>query len=76
MAHEENRSESDPMILELRTLLHDLCQPMTALQCRLELARMETEDEAAGRAMDEALAECDRLYSITEKMRHFLHSKL
>ena len=47
--------------------MHDLCQPLTALECRLYLATMETGERVADEtgemkdAIREAMVECQRL---------------
>jgi hypothetical protein len=41
--------------------LHDLCQPLTTLQCRLELAELTRTPEAYRQAVVLGLAECARL---------------
>ena len=52
--------------------LHDLCQPLTALQCRLFLATMAT---GAGRmdemeqAVADALKQCDRAIELVRAMQ-------
>ncbi len=55
--------------------LHDLCQPLTALQCRLEIAEMQ---QAAGDAPlspewhRECLKECRRMNLLMTSMRESL----
>ena len=56
-------------VQELSVMLHDLCQPLTALQCRLELAEMEGEEESMRRAIADSLTEYERLNGIAMWMR-------
>ena len=48
--------------------LHDLSQPLTALQCRLYLGTTETEPGAMEEALRESLIECER---VLRKMREW-----
>jgi hypothetical protein len=52
--------------------LHDLCQPLTALQCRLELARMLGHTEALEEAVHGGLEETRRMFEIIAHMRQRL----
>jgi signal transduction histidine kinase len=52
--------------------LHDLCQPLTTLQCRLELAGLVGTDEAYREAVRLALVECDRLLESVGSMREIV----
>ena len=57
---------------ELRQLskaLHDLCQPLTTLQCRLEMASVLGTDAAHREAVELGLRECTRLMDAVEQMR-------
>ena len=49
--------------------LHDLCQPLTALQCRLELGRMCGDEQSLMEAVEGALVETERLVQSVETMR-------
>lgn len=49
--------------------LHDLCQPLTTLQCRLEMAGVVGTDEAYREAVELGLAECSRLIDAVESLR-------
>jgi hypothetical protein len=49
--------------------LHDLCQPLTTLQCRLEVAKMQGTAEAYREAAELGLAECLRLSEAVGSMR-------
>ena len=45
----------------IKDALHDLCQPLTALECRLFLGLGETGEAEMRAAMKEAMAQCERL---------------
>jgi hypothetical protein len=49
--------------------LHDLCQPLTTLQCRLEMAQMMDTPEDYREAVRSGLAECVRLSAAVASMR-------
>ena len=49
--------------------LHDLCQPLTTLQCRLELASVVGTTEAYREAVELGLEECSRLMHAVGVMR-------
>ncbi len=56
--------------------LHDLCQPLTALQCRLFLATLAQGTERAGemeQAVADALKQCDRAIGLVREMQHRMH---
>jgi len=54
---------------ELEKELHDLCQPLTALQCRLELGQMCADEQSLMEAVEGALIETERLFQSVESMR-------
>jgi hypothetical protein len=57
---------------ELRRLnkaLHDLCQPLTTLQCRLEMAGVIGTEAAYREAVALGLGECSRLADAVEMLR-------
>ncbi len=54
--------------------LHHLCQPLTTLQCRLEIAGLIGTAEAYREAVDLGLAECARLVESVESMREILRT--
>ena len=49
--------------------LHDLCQPLTTLQCRLEMAQQIATPEAYRDAVDAGMIECARLSAVVNSMR-------
>lgn len=68
--------------MELETLrqlnhaLHDLCQPMTTLQCRLEMAGVVGTNQAYREAVDMGLAECSRLIDAVDAMRGMVRAAM
>jgi hypothetical protein len=48
---------------ELKREMHDLCQPLTSLQCRLELAQMMGDCESLKQAVDGALEDTQRMFA-------------
>ena len=52
--------------------LHDLCQPLTTLQCRLEVAQMIGSPEACREAIDLGMLECAQLYAAVGILRDIL----
>jgi hypothetical protein len=54
--------------------LHDLCQPLTTLQCRLELAGLVGTDEAYREAVRLALVECERVAESVGVMREIVRA--
>ena len=52
--------------------LHDLCQPLTALQCRLEMGRMLGQPGSLEEAVDESLEETRRMFEVIARIRQRL----
>lgn len=52
--------------------LHDLCQPLTALQCRLEIGRMPGHPGGLEEAVEGSLEETRRLFEIIARIRQRL----
>jgi hypothetical protein len=65
-----SRSEID--LEQSHAELHDLCQPLTALQCRLEVGRMQGHARALEEAVDGALEETRRMFKVITLMRQRL----
>jgi hypothetical protein len=55
--------------------LHDLCQPLTALQCRLEIGKMLGHDSALEEAVEGALEETRRMFEVIARMRQRLRKE-
>jgi C4-dicarboxylate-specific signal transduction histidine kinase len=52
--------------------LHDLCQPLTALQCRLEIGKMLGDAGSLEEAINGALEETRRMFEVIARMRQRL----
>jgi len=57
---------------QIAVALHELCQPLTTLQCSLEMAALTDTQEAYREAMEIGLSECRRLVASVESMREVL----
>lgn len=57
---------------QMDTALHQLCQPLTVLQCRLALGDLAEEPKAMKEAIRDALVECARLNQAVQGMRQIL----
>jgi hypothetical protein len=68
------RGLANAVLEELGKSLHNLCQPLTTLQCRLELAGVVGTMEAYREAVDVGLAECSRLMESVASMRAILQA--
>jgi signal transduction histidine kinase len=66
----ERIRESDKR--RLGDALHDLCQPVTTLQCGLEMAEIAGTPEAYREAVRQGLVDCARLFTLVGEMRHLL----
>jgi len=65
-----SRSEID--LEQSNVELHDLCQPLTALQCRLEMGRIVGGAEAFEEAVNGGLEETRRMFAVIGHMRQRL----
>jgi hypothetical protein len=57
---------------QMHAELHDLCQPLTVLQCRLEIGRMLGHEGALQEAIDGGLEETRRMFEVIARMRQRL----
>ena len=57
------------LLEQMHIELHDLCQPLTALQCQLEVGRMLGHDTALKEAVEGALHETQRMFDIVARIR-------
>jgi len=56
----------------MHSALHDLCQPLTALQCRLEMGRLAASGDGLREAVDGGLEETRRLFVAVARLRRCL----
>jgi hypothetical protein len=65
--------QADERFLEtMHEVLHGLCQPLTALQCKLGLGELSGEAAAMHEAICQALGECTRLNGAVATMRELV----
>ena len=69
----EGQSNGEEM-KEVGRALHDLCQPLTTLQCRLEIARMIGTAESYREAVELGLVECTRLMESVRSMQEIVNA--
>ncbi len=70
---------SESLLTRLAHSLHEICQPLTALQCRIEIEQMEREGAETDRVdttLAECLRECERLNERVNTMRTLVRSAL
>ncbi|MCU1324000.1 MAG: hypothetical protein JWM43_3649 [Acidobacteriaceae bacterium] len=65
---------AEEMIAGIEVALHDLCQPLTVLQCRLEIGLLRG-GEATQAAVVESLRECKRLNAAVHAMRELMEQR-
>ncbi len=68
MVAERNRLEKK-QIETIAAALHDMCQPLTALQCRLELGGIRDSARAMREDIDGAMDDCARMMAAVSRMR-------
>jgi hypothetical protein len=71
---EHETKQGADAIDEMDRVLHDLCQPLTTLRCRLELAGLIGTEEAYREAVNLGLVECVRLVRGVELMREIVRA--
>jgi hypothetical protein len=69
----EQNSDADGLDRMSRAL-HDLCQPLTTLQCRLEIAQLSGSPDDYRDAVRLGLVECDRLIEGVGLMREIVRT--
>lgn len=73
MAAPVGAAGGDELLAQIAEMLHAMCQPLTALQCRLELAQVAMgspgETERAAEVWADCLRECGRLNTLVTVMR-------
>jgi len=60
---------------EFDQALHELCQPLTALQCVLELGKMVGDPKSLQEAVDSGLTETERMFASVIRMRAWLRAQ-
>jgi hypothetical protein len=68
---QERQVQAD-VLRELERDLHDLCQPITSLQCRLELGKVVGGEMVLLEAVDGALEDSARIFAGVARMRERL----
>ncbi len=68
------RNQAGVLLEQMHHALHELCQPLTTLQCRLEIAGLLGTAEAYREAVDLGLVECGRLVEGVHAMREILQA--
>lgn len=63
---------NNPDLDQRHAELHDLCQPLTALQCRLEIGRMLGHLGSFEEAVNGSLEETHRLFEVIARIRQRL----
>ncbi len=66
--------KDDKLVESIDEALHEICQPLTVLQCRLALGGLTDKPEAMHAAIREALAECGRMNETIDRMRTMLQT--
>ena len=61
-------------MMRMSRALHDLCQPLTTLQCQLEIAELTGTVEGYREAVRLALGECGRLVGAVHSMRDIVRA--
>ncbi|MEO6924143.1 MAG: hypothetical protein ABI142_09985 [Bryocella sp.] len=64
------------VVEQMEKELHDLCQPLTTLQCRLELAEMCADEASLMEAVRGGLQETERMFVGIEGIRTWLQVEL
>lgn len=59
---------------QVAVIVHDLCQPLTTLQCRLELAQIVDTSEDYRNAVALGVAECARMSRHVHALREVLRA--
>jgi hypothetical protein len=79
MPEPESKAEMsfrDQEIKRISAALHNLCQPLTTLQCRLEMAELIDTPEACRQAVVAGLVECARMAAAVTLMRQALRAAM
>lgn len=68
------QNKAGEVLEKIGLALHELCQPLTTLRCRLEIAGLVGTAQAYREAVDLGLVECGRLVDGVHAMRELLQS--
>jgi hypothetical protein len=68
------RTVREQDLKRISTALHDLCQPLTTMQCRLEMAVMMNTPEDYQDAVVTVLNQCARMTASVSSMRQALRA--
>jgi signal transduction histidine kinase len=63
------------MIAKAREEIHELSQPVTAIMCVLELAKLQGDERSMREGIDHALRECGRVVTSVRRMRTALEEE-
>jgi signal transduction histidine kinase len=69
-------STEQEALQQLSKALHDLCQPLTTLQCRLEMAGVMGTADGYREAVALGLTECSRLIAAVNAMRGMVRAAM
>ena len=72
----EQTQVPEEMFAGMEVALHDLCQPLTVLQCKLELGLLKGGEEAVHEAVRDGLRECKRLNAAVMTLRQIFQRGL
>jgi signal transduction histidine kinase len=71
--HEPGKQKSSAIGMDqISQALHDLCQPLTTLQCRLEIAQLGGTEQDYREAVELGLVDCDRLIESVGLLRRIV----
>ncbi len=68
------RGACEDRMQQVSKAVHDLCQPLTTLQCRLEIAGLTGTAEAYREGVELGLVECARLVEAVRGIRAIVHA--
>ena len=68
-ASDGGRTDHAECMRRIAYAMHEMCQPLMALQCRLEIGRMIGTAAGYEESVRDSLAECDRLLASVNVLR-------
>ena len=75
LSRDEGLDRSGELIRRMQDELHDLCQPLTALQVQLEVGKMLGDAVALREAIEAGLEEVNRMALAIQRMRERLQEE-